>query len=178
MEVKLDTVVAKLKTELLSIRAGRPDPSQLDHLTVYLSSTSSSVPLKSLASVSVHFPHSLVVQLYDPTALKDVDKSIREAKGMDLVTDMDVDSNSVIVTIPKATKELRVELSKTLSKKGEECKTQCRAIRQSVLHAMKGEQYTEEENAKVKARVQALLDHSVQEVTDLIKEKEREINQV
>lgn len=177
LEEKMNKTVNVLKEEFNSIRAGKANPQLLDRVMVdyYGSAT----PLKSMASVSAPEPRMLLIQPYDTTAIKDIEKGIMIA---DLGFNPSNDGKVIRIMVPALTEERRKELSKMAKKSGEEAKVALRNERRTandlIKKLNKNGEITEDDVKSGEADVQKLTDKYVKLVDDLIEQKEKEIMEV
>jgi len=179
MEEKMEEYLDAMRAALAQIRAGRAVPAQLDDVIV--SAHGKLVPLKAIATVSARNATTLVVQLYDPTLLKEVDKSIRlHDPTLNPVPEAD---GGVSVAFPKVTRDVREGLVKQVSKKAEETRGHLRTLRQQYLQQLKvasagGDNVSRDLVADLKNQIQASHDVLAGKVKKMQEEKEKEIQQV
>ena len=123
-EEKMNKTVAVLERDYKSIRAGRANVSVLDRITVdYYGSPT---PIQQMAAVSVPEPRILMIQPWDATTLKDIEKAILTS---DIGINPQNDGRVIRLSFPPLTEERRKELVKVAKKKAEEGKVAIRAIR-------------------------------------------------
>ena len=73
-EEKMEKSIGALEREYKSIRAGRANASVLDRITVdYYGAPT---PIQQMAAVSIPEARTLMIQPWDPTVLKDIEKAI------------------------------------------------------------------------------------------------------
>jgi len=184
MEEKMEEYVEAMRAALAQIKAGRAVPAQLDEVIV--SAHGKLVPLKAIATVSARNATTLVVQIYDPTLLKEVDKSIRlHSPTLNPVAETEAGGNAgaLSVAFPKVTREVREGLVKQVSKKAEETRGHLRTLRQQYLQQLKVAAASEDNVSKdlvsdLKNQIQASHDVIAAKVKKLQDEKDKEINQV
>lgn len=139
-EEKMEKAISSFRSELGTIRAGRANPSILDKVTVDYYGMAT--PLNQLAGVSAPEPRLLVIQPYDPSIAKDIEKAIQIADlGLSPVNDGD----KLRISIPQLTEERRRELSKQVKKYGEDAKVAVRNIRREANDELK----TAEKNSDI-----------------------------
>lgn len=177
LQEKMDKTVNVLNDDLHSVRAGRANPALLDRVVVdyYGSET----PLKQIANVSVPEPRVLMIQPYDATALKDIEKAILIA---DLGINPSNDGKIIRLVLPILTEERRKDLTKVVKKYGEESKV---AIRNERRHAndklkkmQKNSELTEDDLKSFEMEVQKMTDEHIKLIDQIIKDKEVEILEV
>ena len=126
-----------LKRELSKLRAGRAHPSLLDGIRVDYYGTVT--PLGRMAHINIPEPRLITVKPWDKSAMKGVEKAIREA---DLGLNPQPDGDIIRVPLPPLTEERRREFVKIARKYGEECKVTIRKARHDaldMLNALEGE---------------------------------------
>jgi ribosome recycling factor len=121
-----------LKRELSKLRAGRAHPSLLEGVRVDYYGTIT--PLAQMAHVNVPEARMLTVKPWDKSAMKSVEKAIREA---DLGLNPQPDGDIIRVPLPPLTEERRKEFVKIARKYGEECKVTIRKARHEALDMLK-----------------------------------------
>ena len=132
LEDKMTKTISVLKEELSVIRAGRANPAMLDKISVdyYGSQT----PLKQMAGISSPDPRTIVIQPWDKTALKEIEKAILAS---DLGFNPSNDGEVIRINIPQLTEERRKELVKLVSKTGEQSKVALRNARRDTNDKIK-----------------------------------------
>ena len=132
MEGKMKKSAASVQESLSSLRVGRASPSLLDRVTVNYYDTPT--PLNQLASVTAATATQLVVDVYDKSALGDVERAILES---DVGMTPNNDGSVIRLNVPQMTEERRKELAKTAKSLGEDGKVALRNIRKSALKDIK-----------------------------------------
>jgi ribosome recycling factor len=176
-EEKMTKAVAAMDKEFASIRAGRANPGVLDKLTVdYYGAPT---PINQLASVSVSEARILVIQPWDRKALSDIEKAINKS---DIGIHPNNDGTSIRLVFPPMTEERRKELTKEISKMGEECKVAVRSVRRDTndkLKAMKkNAEITEDELKEGEKQTQNLTDKYCKVIDEQVKAKQTEILEI
>ncbi|XP_021898027.1 ribosome-recycling factor, chloroplastic [Carica papaya] len=173
MEKTIDTV----RTNFNSIRTGRANPSMLDKIEVEYYGTP--VSLKSIAQISTPDASSLLVQPYDKSSLKAIEKAIVNS---DLGMTPNNDGEVIRLALPQLTSERRKELSKIVAKQAEEGKVALRNIRRDALKAyekLEKEKKLSEDNVKdLSNDLQKLTDDYMKKIDNLYKQKEKELLKV
>ncbi len=173
-ETKMEKVMTFLKEELGSIRAGRASASVLDRITVeYYGSES---PINQVASITSPDPHMLVIQPWDASLVKEVEKAILKSELGITPTN---DGKSVRLAFPALTEERRKELVKTVSKKAEDAKVGIRNARRDAMDDFKKQEkkgeITEDDLKNMEKDIQKLTDKFVARIEEEVKAKEKEI---
>lgn len=166
-----------LKNELKKIRTGRASLSILDDIRVDYYGTPT--PLNQMASLSTPESRLIVIQPWDASVIKDVEKAILKS---DLGLTPSNDGKLIRITIPQLTEERRKQLVKVIYKKSEEHKVSVRNVRRDandLLKSLKKDgEISEDEAFKAQDQVQKITDESIKLIDDVCKEKEKEILEI
>ena len=131
-EQKMTKSTERLKGEFSSIRAGRANPAVLDKVMVDYYGTPT--PVNQMAAVSVSESRILVIQPWDASSIKAIEKAI-------LTSDVGItptnDGKALRLVFPQPTEDRRKELCKEIKKYGEETKVAVRSIRRDTMEAFK-----------------------------------------
>jgi ribosome recycling factor len=166
-----------LKRDLGKLRAGRANPNLLDGIRVdYYGAIT---PLAQMAHVNVPEPRMITVKPWDKTAVKSVEKALRES---DLNLNPQTDGDLIRIPLPPLTEERRKEFVKIARKYGEECKVTIRKARHEALDMLTemddgGEASTDEVDRSKKKAEETVAD-SVKVVDQIIAQKEKDIMEV
>jgi ribosome recycling factor len=166
-----------LKREVAKLRAGRANTALLDSIRVDYYGTMT--PLSQMANVSVPEARLLTVKPWDKSAVKAVEKAIREA---DLGLNPQADGDLIRIPIPPLTEERRKEFVKIARKYGEECKVTIRKARHEALNMLQeldseGEASADDVDRAKKKAEEAIADGTKQ-VDAIISHKEKDILEV
>ncbi|XP_010545089.1 PREDICTED: ribosome-recycling factor, chloroplastic [Tarenaya hassleriana] len=174
---KMEKTIETLRTSFNSIRTGRANPAMLDKIEVEY--YGSPVSLKSIAQIGTPDASSLLVQPYDKSSLKAIEKAIVNS---DLGMTPNNDGEVIRLSLPPLTAERRKELSKVVAKQAEEGKVAVRNIRRDALKAyekLEKEKKLSEDNVKdLSSDLQKLVDAYMKKVDELYKQKEKEVLKV
>ncbi|RDX76283.1 Ribosome-recycling factor, chloroplastic, partial [Mucuna pruriens] len=169
---RMERTIENVRTNFNSIRTGRSNPAMLDKIEVEYYGTP--VSLKSIAQISTPDSSSLLVQPYDKSSLKAIEKAIVSS---DLGMTPNNDGESIRLSIPQLTSERRKELSKIVAKQTEEGKVALRNIRRDALKAydkLEKEKKLSEDNVKdLSSDLQKLTDEYMKKVDTIFKQKEK-----
>ena len=173
-ENKMKKTCDALNTQLATIRAGRANASVLDQITVdYYGSPT---PIQQLASIGTPDPRSLLIQPWDASILKGIEKAILTSE---LGINPQNDGRSIRLVFPQLTEERRKELAKQVRKYGEDAKVAVRNIRRDALDKFKKQQkkseITEDDLKILEKDLQKLTDDYIKEVDKLTAAKEKEL---
>jgi len=174
-------ITAKMKktTEVLSsqfdsVRAGRANPAVLDKLRVEYYGTPT--PINQIASVATPDPRSLVVQPWDTSSLRLIEKAILES---DLGINPNNDGKVIRLIFPQLTEERRKDLIKQVKKYAEEAKVAIRNIRRDAMEHFKElkkkSEITEDDLKDIEKDMQKLTDDYIKEIDNIAAKKEKEL---
>jgi len=176
-ENKMNKAIASLETDLAAIRAGRANPAVLDKITVEY--YGAQTPLGQVGTISVPEARSIVIQPWDMSVLKDIEKAILAS---DLGLTPNNDGKVIRLNFPPLTEERRKELSKGVSKRGEEAKVAIRNIRRDAIEGFKKQkkanEITEDDLKNLEEKIQKMTDKFVKEIDGIVAAKEKEILEV
>ena len=173
-EDKMEKAVSVLRSEYASIRAGRANPHVLDQITVDYYGVPSGI--QQVANVSVPEPRMLLIQPWEKSLLKSIEKAILTS---DLGINPSNDGSVISLVFPEMTEERRKELAKEVKKKGDGAKVAIRNIRRdandTVKKQQKGGEISEDEQKQYEEKIQKLTDKFIEKVDKEIEEKSKEI---
>ncbi len=174
---RMDKAVEAVRAEFTTVRSGRASVGLLDRIHVDYYGTST--PLKQLANVAAPEPRLLTVQPYDKSAMKAIEKAIRES---DLGVNPGNDGTIIRLPVPALTEERRRELVKLIHRLGEDGKVAVRNVRRDCMKDLKelvhdGE-VGEDAEKRAEEHLQKLTDEHTHRVDELVKNKEAEILEV
>ena len=176
MHEDFEKVVGQLKRELGTIRTGRATPAMLDHVQVEVRAYGASMPINQLASVSAPDPRLLVLNPWDKSTIRDIEKGIMAA-GMGL--NPSNDGQVVRVPIPALTMDRRKDMVKQVGKMVEEARVRARGVRREYNDLYKeleeGKEITEDDLKRSLGKVQEATDACVKLLDSLAHDKEKEV---
>ena len=176
-EEKMQKSVHALEKELATIRAGRANPAVLD--TVVVDYYGAPTPINQMAAVSVSDARILVIQPWDMSALKAIEKAIMAS---DIGINPTNDGRVIRITFPQLTEERRKELTKQISKYGEEGKVAVRSIRRDGIDKFKAmkknSEITEDDLKEAEKDLQNLTDKFCKLVDEVVAKKQKEIMEI
>ncbi len=174
---KMGKTISALKSEYGAIRAGRANPQILDKLTVDYYGTPT--PVNQLGSISVAEARILVIQPWDKSVLKAIEKAIQTS---DIGINPQNDGSVIRLTFPPLTEDRRKELVKDIQKIGENSKVAIRSIRRDCLEKLKAmkkaSEITEDDLKDGEKEVQKITDNFIKEVDDISAAKQKEIMEI
>lgn len=171
---KMNKSLNALGNEFAAIRAGRANPAVLDKVLVdYYGAPT---PVNQMAAISVSEARILVIQPWDKSSLKLIEKAIQAS---DIGINPTNDGTALRLAFPQLTEERRKELCKTIKKYGEECKVTVRSIRRDTMEKFKtmkkNAEITEDDLKDCEKKVQDLTDKFCADVDKAVADKEKEI---
>ena len=173
-KTKMGKTVNALVAEYGAIRAGRANPQILDKLAVDYYGTPT--PINQLGSISVAEARVLVVQPWDKSVLKAIEKAIQTSDvGINPIDD----GVSIRLVFPAPTEERRKALAKDVSKMAEEAKVAVRNVRRDAMDkfkaAKKANEITEDDQKKLEEKMQKITDKFIKDIDDVAAKKTKEV---
>lgn len=171
---KMEKCLDSLERDYSAVRAGRANPNVLNNIMVEYYGTPT--PLNQMAAISVPEPRMLVIQPWDATALRDIEKAINVSE---LGINPQNDGKVIRLAFPQLTEESRKVLVKDVSARAEEAKVAIRNVRRDAMDDLKkmkkdGE-ITEDEQKDGEKKLQEITDSYTKQVDEMSKKKEAEI---
>lgn len=174
---KMEKSINVYNEKLSEVRAGRANPAILNKIKIDYYGTPT--PINQVAGVSVPEARLIVIQPWDISVLKEIEKAI-------LASDIGINPNNdgkvIRLAFPELTEERRKDLVKDIKKMAEEAKIAIRAIRRDGIEEAKQEQkdgnMTEDELKQAENEIQKLTDKSVEEIDKILENKGREVMSV
>lgn len=176
-EKKMKKTCEALEAQFATIRAGRANAAVLDQITVdYYGSPT---PINQVASIATPDARSLLIQPWDASILKGIEKAILTS---DLGIHPQNDGRMIRLVFPPLTEERRLELVKQTKKYGEEAKVAVRNIRRDAIEKFKKQQkaseITEDDYKNVEKDIQKLTDDFTKEIDKIMSNKEKELKEI
>ena len=173
-EEKMNKTVQAMLANFGSIRAGRASASVLDRVTVNYYGCPT--PVNQMANVSTPEPRMLMIQPYDKSTLRDIERAILTS---DIGINTQNDGMVIRMAFPPLTEERRREIGKNISRYAEEAKVAIRSIRRDGLEKLKGMKrdavITEDDLKVAEKKMQDYTDDFCKEIDRLAAAKEKEI---
>ena len=177
IEERMNKTISVYEEKLSEVRAGRANPAILNKVKIDYYGTPT--PINQVAGVSVPEARLIVIQPWDVSVLKDIEKAI-------LASDIGINPNNdgkvIRLAFPELTEERRKELVKDIKKMAEEAKVAVRSVRRDGIETSKAEQkegnMTEDELKQAENDIQKLTDSSVEEIDKILANKEKEVMSV
>lgn len=177
IEERMNKRVDGFHSELKTIRAGRANASVLDKVAIDYYGVPT--PVAQVGSISSPEPRTLVIQPWDQTVLKEIEKAILKSE---IGIAPQNDGKVIRLNFPPLTEERRKELVKQVKKYSEEAKVQIRNIRRDAMEDYKAKkknsEITEDDLKGIEKDIQGLTDKYIKEIEDITSAKETEILEV
>ena len=176
-ETKMRKTSENLSTNLAAVRAGRANAAVLDQITVDYYGTAT--PIQQLATISTPDPRSLLIQPWDNSTLKGIEKAILAS---DLGINPQNDGIAIRLVFPQLTEERRRELAKQVKKYAEEAKVAIRNIRRDAMDNFKTQKkngdMTEDDVKVAEKDLQKITDDWIKEIDKIADKKEKELFEI
>ena len=177
IEQRMNKTIDVFADNLSEIRAGRANPNILNKVNVEYYGTET--PINQVAGISVPEPRMILIQPWDNSLLKEIEKAIQKADiGLNPMNDGKV----IRLVFPELTEERRKELVKEIKKLAEDAKVAVRSIRRDELDdvktAQKNSEITEDELSMAENKIQKITDTYIDKIDNMLENKEKEIMSV
>ncbi|KAJ3050922.1 hypothetical protein HK097_008096 [Rhizophlyctis rosea] len=170
---KMQRGIDGLKRELANLRVGRANPALLD--AVQVEHKGARLPLSQVAQVTIKDPQTLIVVVNDEELTSVIERSIRNA---DLnLNPIKENANALKVPIPRANKEIKDSLRKSVTKFAEKTREHVRSVRGDARKELQKWQkgVSEDVSRKLDQAIQAMTDKFIKEVDTVVAAKNKEI---
>lgn len=178
-EASMEKCVEHLIHEFAGVRTGKASPALIENLDVHVHAYGSVSKLKGLAVISSPEPRMLVVQPFDPSTTRDIERAIRESK---LGLNPAAAERSLRVPIPELSEERRRDMVKLIKQLAEEAKVRLRAVRKDGMDAakkMKADNFLTEDGQKdFEKQVQDLTNRFTKRIDEVSAAKEADLMKV
>jgi len=176
-EERMKKAVESITTRFSSVRTGRASPSLLDGIRVDYYGTKS--PINQMATISVPEPRLIVIQPWDKTVIKEIEKAIVQSN---IGLTPNVDKNVIRLVVPELTEERRKELVRHVHNLAEEGRVAIRNIRREanseIRKLEKAKDISEDDRYFYEEEIQETTDNYIKEIDELLSSKEEEIMEV
>ncbi len=174
LKEKMEKTISVYSEKLSEVRAGRANPAILNKVKIDYYGTET--PINQVAGISVPEARLIVIQPWDASVLKEIEKAI-------LASDIGINPNNdgkvIRLSFPELNEERRKEIAKDIRKMAEDAKVAIRSIRREGIEKAKSEQkegnLTEDELKQAENEIQKMTDKSVEEIDSILEKKEKEI---
>ena len=176
-ESRMKKTIEVLQAQNASVRAGRANAAVLDQISVEYYGTPT--PIQQIASISTPDPRTLVIQPWDASSLKTIEKAIQAS---DLGINPQNDGRVLRLIFPQLTEERSKELGKQVTKYGEESKVAIRNIRRDAMEAFKAQkkksEITEDDLKDIEKDMQKLTDDYIKKIDAVTEAKIKELQAI
>jgi len=176
-DIQMDKAVANLQYEFKTIRTGRASAAMLERITVNY--YGAPTPITQLAGIKIPEAHMLIVEPWDKSILRDVEKAIMAS---DLGITPSNDGSIIRLPFPLPTEERRKELVKQCRHLAEDAKVAVRNIRRDanmkLTRLIKDEDLSKDEEHRAEEHIQKLTDAHIVKIDEHLRIKEAEVMEV
>ena len=174
---KMDKSINSLKKDLSTLRTGRANSSMLD--TIKVDVYGQLMPIEQLGTISVPEARLISIQVWDKANISLIDSAIQKSE---LGINPQTDGQIIRLRVPDLTEERRKDLIKVLKNMGEKGKVSIRNIRreanETLKKKLKEKNISEDENKNYEKIIQKLTDTNIENIDQILSEKEKEILQI
>ena len=174
LKEKMEKTISVYSEKLSEVRAGRANPAILNKIKIDYYGTPT--PINQVAGISVPEARLIVIQPWDGSILKEIEKAI-------LASDIGINPNNdgkvIRLVFPELNEERRKEIVKDIKKMAEEAKVSIRSIIREGIDQAKAEQkegeLTEDELKNAENEIQKITYKNIDEIDEILARKEKEI---
>ena len=174
---KMDKTIQSFKKDLSTLRTGRANPNMLD--TIKVDVYGQLMPIEQLGTVSVPEARLISIQVWDKTNVSLIDSAIQKSE---LGINPQIDGQIIRLRIPDLTEERRKDLIKILKNMAEKGKVSIRNIRreanEDLKKMLKDKIISEDNNKTFEKTIQKITDKSIENIDQIVSDKEKEIIQI
>lgn len=174
---KMEKSIGVLEGELRTVRAGRANPHVLDPITVPYYGVPT--PLQQIANIQVPEAKMLMITPWDANMLKEIERAIHAS---DLGINPINDGRCLRLVFPAMTEERRRDLTREVSKKGEDAKVSIRNIRREANDHFKAllrdKEISEDVSFSLSDEIQEMTDDYIKKIDEAIELKTKEIMEI
>ena len=174
IEERMNKTISVFEENLSEIRAGRANPAILNKVTVDYYGTAT--PINQVAGISVPEARLIVIQPWDLSLLKEIERAILAA---DIGITPNNDGKVIRLNFPELNEERRKEIAKDIRKMSEDAKVAIRQVRRDGIDEFKKKQkdseITEDELKQAEDQIQKITDKMTDKIDQITTNKEKEI---
>ncbi len=174
LKEKMEKTIQVFREKLAEVRAGRANPAILNKVKIDYYGTPT--PINQVAGVSVPEARLIVIQPWDVSVLKDIEKAIIAS---DIGINPNNDGKVIRLAFPELNQERRKEIVKEVRKMAEDAKVAIRSNRREGIDVAKAShkegEMTEDELKQAENEIQKITDQKVAEIDKILEEKEKEV---
>lgn len=176
-EANMEKSVDYMTHEFTAVRTGKASPALVENIDV--EAYGSSMKLKQLALITTPEPRLLVIQPFDASTTRDIEKALKESK---LGINPAVDGKIIRLPIPELSEERRRELARTIKQMAEEARVRVRSNRRDGIDEVKklekNGDLNEDQRRDLEADIQKLTDDYVKQIDSAVEGKEAELMKI
>ena len=174
VEKRMEKTEEALLQQFGGLRTGKASPALVEGISVEYYGTQSR--LRDIASITAPEPRLLLIQPWDATAVKAIEKALLNSNiGITPMTD----GKSIKLPIPELSEERRGQLAKQAKAMTEDAKVALRNLRReandAVKKAQKNSEITEDEQKKLLDDIQKKLDAKIVKLDAMLADKNKEL---
>ena len=170
----MNKTISVFEENLAEVRAGRANPAILNKIKIEYYGVPT--PINQVAGISVPEARLIVIQPWDLSILKEIEKEILKS---DIGINPNNDGKVIRLSFPELTEDRRKELVKDIRKTAEDAKVAIRAIRRDGIdefrNMQKNSEITEDDLKTAEDTIQKITDKKIEEIDKLLENKEKEI---
>ncbi len=175
-ETCMRKAVEYLVHEFAAVRTGKASPALIENIDVHVASYGSSMKIKALAVITVPEPRMMMVQPFDPSTTRDIEKAIIESNtGLNPSNE----GKHLRVPVPELSEERRKDMVKMVRSQAEEARVRVRSCRKDGMDAAKkmkaANELTEDGQRDFEKDVQELTNKFIKEIDEHLAAKEKEL---
>ena len=174
LEERMNKTISVLQENFSEVRAGRANPAILNKIMVDYYGVPT--PISQVAGISVPEARLIVIQPWDASILKEIEKEILKA---DIGINPNNDGKVIRLMFPELNEERRKEIVKDIKKMAEDSKVAIRSIRRDGIDEAKSMQkeslITEDELRTAEEKIQKITDSKIAEIDSILSLKEKDI---
>ena len=174
LETRMQQAIDVLTREFAGVRTGRANAALLD--SVRVEAYGNMTPINQLASVSVPDPRTIVIQPWDASQIKEIEKGLVKS---DIGITPSNDGKVIRLTMPTLTEERRKQLAKAVGKLAEDARVSVRNVRREANDKLKAlakeKTISEDEERRGHDQIQKATDRFTARIEELTKKKEQEV---
>lgn len=169
-----EKAISSLQDDLSKLRVGRASPSIVED--IFVEAYGTKTPLKQVASIASSDAKTLLIQPWDKSITKEIEKAILQSDiGINPVNEGD----QIRLTVPQLTEETRKQLTKTVGEKAEKARIWVRQIRDKakdeIIQQEKNKEITEDIRFTLLKKLDDMVKNYNESIKEKIDQKEKEI---
>ncbi len=174
---RMEKTLNVFEKNLSEIRAGRANPAILNKIKIDYYGVPT--PISQVAGISVPEARLIVIQPWDLSVLKEIEKEILKS---DIGINPNNDGKVIRLNFPELNEERRKEIVKNIKKIAEEAKVAVRSIRRDGIEdfrkKQKDSEITEDDLKIAEEEIQKITDKNIEEIDKILENKEKEVMSV